>query len=161
MTTAKPSPSDVSHESMKLGIDAHAKYHWGSRQVDGATPQPVQKMTEVELMLFVAKQQKPTDSVVACDEGRYLRGTSEEHWELLPKAQSPARSSFPRGISRDSSAFALLASCYWDCAGASALRISSLSTNADSTPCAGTFTRADHAITLSISFRKSSLRQFS
>jgi hypothetical protein len=57
MKTINSSPSTVSYESIKLGIDAHGKYYWVSRQVDGATPQPVQKMTYEELMLFVVKQQ--------------------------------------------------------------------------------------------------------
>jgi hypothetical protein len=35
---------------------------------DGTTPQPVQKMTYEELMLFVVKQQKLTRNVVTCDE---------------------------------------------------------------------------------------------
>jgi hypothetical protein len=43
-----------------VGIGAHAQYYWVSRQVDGATPQPVQKMTYEKLMLFVVKQQKLT-----------------------------------------------------------------------------------------------------
>jgi len=68
MTTINPSPSTVSYESIKLGIDAHAKYYWVSRQLDGATPQPVQKMTYDELMLFVVKQQKLTRNVVTCHE---------------------------------------------------------------------------------------------
>ena len=29
------------HASIKLGIDAHAKWYYVARQVDGATPQPV------------------------------------------------------------------------------------------------------------------------
>ena len=68
MTTINPSPSTVSYESIKLGIDAHAKYYWVSRQVDGPTPQPVQKMTYDELILFVVKQQKLTRNVVTCYE---------------------------------------------------------------------------------------------
>ena len=68
MTTIDPSPSTVSYESIKLGIDAHAKYYWVSRQVDGATPQPLRKMTYEELMLFVVKQQKLTRNVVTCYE---------------------------------------------------------------------------------------------
>ena len=40
-----------------------AKY-WVSRQFDGATPQPVQKMTYEELLLFVVKQQRLTGKVV-------------------------------------------------------------------------------------------------
>ncbi len=42
MTTTNPSQSTASYESIKLGIGAHAQYYWVSRQVDGATPQPVQ-----------------------------------------------------------------------------------------------------------------------
>jgi hypothetical protein len=38
MTTSTSSKSSPSYEAIKLGIDAHAKYYWVSRQVDGATP---------------------------------------------------------------------------------------------------------------------------
>jgi transposase len=68
MTTTYPSKSTASYDSIKLGIDAHAQYYWVSRQVDGATPQPVQKMNYDELMLFVVKQQKLTGNVVTCYE---------------------------------------------------------------------------------------------
>jgi hypothetical protein len=68
MTTSTPSQSSPSYEAIKLGIGAHAKYYWVSRQVDGATPQPVQKMTYDELLLFVVKQQKLTGKVVTCYE---------------------------------------------------------------------------------------------
>ncbi len=51
MTTINPSHSTAFDESIKLGIDAHGQYYWVSSQVDGATPQPVQKMTCDELML--------------------------------------------------------------------------------------------------------------
>jgi transposase len=68
MTTTYPSKSTASYDSIKLGIDAHAQYYWVSRQVDGATPQPVQKMNYDELMLFVVKQQKLTRNVVTCYE---------------------------------------------------------------------------------------------
>ena len=44
LTTINPSQSTASYDSTKLGIDAHAQYYWVSRQVDGATPQPVQKL---------------------------------------------------------------------------------------------------------------------
>jgi hypothetical protein len=50
MTSSTPSQSTVSYQAIKLGSDAHAKYYWVSRQVDGATPQPVQKMTCDELI---------------------------------------------------------------------------------------------------------------
>lgn len=39
----KINPTET-YESIKLGIDAHAKWHYVARQLDGATPQPVQKM---------------------------------------------------------------------------------------------------------------------
>ena len=74
--------SSPSYEAIKLGIDAHAKYYWVSRQVDGATPQPVQKMTYNELLLFVVKQQKLTTKVVTCYEagafGFHLHSRFEE-----------------------------------------------------------------------------------
>jgi len=38
MTTSTASESIPFHESIKLGIDAHAKYYSVNRQVDGATP---------------------------------------------------------------------------------------------------------------------------
>ena len=66
MTTINPFQSTASYESIELGIDAHAQYYWVSRQVDGATPQPVQKMTYAELMLFMVKEQKFTRKVVSC-----------------------------------------------------------------------------------------------
>ena len=68
MTTSTPSESSPSCEAIKIGIDAHAKYYGVSRQVDGETPQPVQKMTYDELLLFVLKQQKLTNKVVTCYE---------------------------------------------------------------------------------------------
>ncbi len=51
MTTTYPSKSTASYDSIKLGIDAHAQYYWVSRQVDGSTLQPVQKMTYEELVI--------------------------------------------------------------------------------------------------------------
>ena len=40
----EPHPTEL-HATIKLGIDAHAKWFYVARQLDGATPQPVQKMT--------------------------------------------------------------------------------------------------------------------
>ena len=37
----KSNPTETC-ESIKLGIDAHAKWYYVGRQVDGAAPQPVQ-----------------------------------------------------------------------------------------------------------------------
>ena len=44
--------------TIKLGIDPHAKWYYVARQLDGATPQPVQKMDLDGLLHFVAKQQR-------------------------------------------------------------------------------------------------------
>ncbi|MFT6575635.1 MAG: hypothetical protein ACJA16_003840, partial [Akkermansiaceae bacterium] len=35
--------STKSYDTIKLGIDAHAKWYYVARQLDGVTPQPVQK----------------------------------------------------------------------------------------------------------------------
>ena len=56
MNAKRISDSTETCESIKLGIDAHAKWYYVGRQVDGATPQPVQKMTFERLLHFVAKQ---------------------------------------------------------------------------------------------------------
>jgi hypothetical protein len=37
MTTTYPSQSTASYESIKLGIEAHAKYFWVRRQVEPQT----------------------------------------------------------------------------------------------------------------------------
>jgi hypothetical protein len=66
MTTTYSSKATASYDSIKLGIDAHAQSYSVSRQVDGATPQPVLKMTCDELMLLVVKQQKFTGNVATC-----------------------------------------------------------------------------------------------
>ena len=60
--------STETHASIKLGIDAHAKWFYVARQVDGATPQPVQKMTFEGLLRFVAKQQCLAREVYTCYE---------------------------------------------------------------------------------------------
>jgi hypothetical protein len=91
MTTAYPSQSTASYDSIKLGIDAHAQYYWVSRQVDAANPQPMQKMTYEEVMLFLVKQQKLTRNVVTCYEAGAFGFYSET------KAQgtdTPARRSY-------------------------------------------------------------------
>ena len=40
----KKTETTKSYDTIKLGIDAHAKWYYVARQLDGATPQPVQKM---------------------------------------------------------------------------------------------------------------------
>lgn len=72
----KKAESSRSYETIKLGIDAHAKWYYVARQLDGATPQPVQKMDLDGLLHFVAKQQKLAGEVHTCYEagafGYYL-----------------------------------------------------------------------------------------
>ena len=53
MKNYKITPTE-NYESIKLGIDAHAKWYYVARQLDGATPQPVQKMDIDGLLHFVA-----------------------------------------------------------------------------------------------------------
>lgn len=55
-------------ETIKLGIDAHAKWFYVGRRVDGATPQPVQKLSFEELLRFVARQQRLAREVFTCYE---------------------------------------------------------------------------------------------
>ncbi len=43
-TTNQSNPTEL-YATIKLGIDAHAKWFYVARQLDGATPRPVQKMT--------------------------------------------------------------------------------------------------------------------
>lgn len=49
----------VIHATIKLGVDAHAKWFYVARQVDGATPQPIQKTTFDGLLRFVGKTAGP------------------------------------------------------------------------------------------------------
>ena len=88
MTTSTPSHSTVSYEAIKLGIDAHAQYYWVSRQVDGATPQPVQKMAYEERMRFVVKQQKHMGKVWRC------KSPFSNFW----RSRRGARSSFSKRL---------------------------------------------------------------
>ena len=69
----KKTESTKSYDTIKLGIDAHAKWYYGARQLDGATPQPVQKMELDGLLHFVAKQQKLAGEVHTCYESSGAR----------------------------------------------------------------------------------------
>jgi transposase len=55
-------------DSIKLGIDVHARFCVVCRQVDGATPQPPQKMDEAGLLVFVKKQLAQAKEVHTCYE---------------------------------------------------------------------------------------------
>jgi transposase len=64
----KNTTSTKSYATIKLGIDAHAKWYYVARQLDGATPQPVQKKTFEGLLRFVVKQQALAPEVHTCYE---------------------------------------------------------------------------------------------
>ena len=87
MTTQNTPNSSEQYETIKLGIDAHAKWYYVSRQVDGATPQPVQKMTFEELLLFVARQQKLAGKVCTC----YEAGPFGYHRHAVRRAEESRR----------------------------------------------------------------------
>lgn len=56
MMNSKDQQPTKAYETIKLGIDAHARFYYVCRQVDGATPQAVQKMGHEGLLRFVARQ---------------------------------------------------------------------------------------------------------
>ena len=76
LTTAMKNTTETttkSYDTIKLGIDAHSKWYYVARQLDGATPQPVQKMELDGLLHFVAKQQKVAGEVHTCYESSGAR----------------------------------------------------------------------------------------
>jgi transposase len=58
--------------AIKLGIDVHARQYVVVRQIDHATPQPVQRFTPEEFPKWVAKQQQLGEKVYACYEAGYF-----------------------------------------------------------------------------------------
>jgi len=93
-TITETKPTQL-HATIKLGINAHAKWFYVARQLDGATPQPVQKMTLDGLLRFVAKQGlgsvlNGTDLRAAFDGGlraAFDGGNGLRARRLPPKAQ--------------------------------------------------------------------------
>lgn len=81
--------ADVIH----LGIDVHLRNLVTSRQIDGATPQPVQAMTADKFKEWVAKQQTLAHRVVCCYEAgpfgyglyRHLMSTGVECHVVRPQ----------------------------------------------------------------------------
>ena len=71
----KSNPTEL-HTTIKLGIDAHAKWFYVARQLDGTTPQPVQKMTFDGLVRFVSKQQHLARQAFTCYEAALSATTS-------------------------------------------------------------------------------------
>ena len=72
MKDKKAEPTQ-SNDTIKLGIDAHSKWYYVARQLDGATPQPVQKMEIDGLLHFAAKQQELAGEVHTCYESSGAR----------------------------------------------------------------------------------------
>ena len=54
--------------TIKLGIDAHAKSYWVSRQIDGASPQAAQKLDRAGLLKWATKQVESGATVHSCYE---------------------------------------------------------------------------------------------
>ena len=61
----KSNPTDT-FETIKLRIDDHAKWFYVARQLDDATPQPVQKITFEALLHFEARQQRLAGMAYTC-----------------------------------------------------------------------------------------------
>ncbi len=91
MMTDDKTETSKFYDTIKLGIDAHAKWYYVARQFDGATPQPVQKMTFEALLRFVAKQQRPRRRSPHLLRGRGVR--------LLPAPQARDAGGDPIGNS--------------------------------------------------------------
>ena len=83
MNTKTQSNPTETCESIKLGIDAHAKWYYVGRQIDGATPQPVQKMTFEGLLRFVAKQKRLAGEVYTCYEAGPFGYHLHRHLEAM------------------------------------------------------------------------------
>jgi transposase len=60
--------SAAKFSQIKLGLDIHADHFLVVRQIEGATPQPAQKMTQAKFLEFAAKQLKLAEEVYSCYE---------------------------------------------------------------------------------------------
>ena len=56
------------YETIKLGLDVHADSIRVVRMIDGATPQPAQKMSPKDFLIWVAKQVPLAKKVYSCYE---------------------------------------------------------------------------------------------
>jgi hypothetical protein len=84
----KSNPNETC-ETIKLGIEAHAKWYYVGRQIDGATPQPVQKMTSEWLLRFVAAKATPSPTRAAATSAswRSAKTTPLSHGMNRPRFQ--------------------------------------------------------------------------
>lgn len=71
----------VKFRQIKLGVDVHADSYRVVRQIDGATPQPAQKMTPAKFLEFAARQRTLAEEVHCCYEAGPFGYTL--HRELL------------------------------------------------------------------------------
>lgn len=62
------STENVKFTQIKLGVDVHADSYRVVRQIEGATPQPAQKMTPEKFLEFAAKQLELGEEVYSCYE---------------------------------------------------------------------------------------------
>jgi transposase len=60
--------NSIKAKSIKLGIDVHADSYRVVRQVDHATPQPAQKFTPREFLLWAKKQVQMAEQIYSCYE---------------------------------------------------------------------------------------------
>ncbi len=103
MNTSTQSHQTEICQSIKLGIDAHARFYHRARQVDGATPKPVHKMTSEGLLHFVSRQQRLTREVFTCYEARafgYELGRRLTKTRPCARSYSPSISSTRSGCGR-------------------------------------------------------------
>jgi transposase len=66
--TLTETQNPVPAKCIKLGIDVHAQSYRVVRQIDNATPQPAQKFTPKEFLLWAKKQLNQADAVYSCYE---------------------------------------------------------------------------------------------
>jgi transposase len=63
-----PTQTPVKAKSIKLGLDVHADSYRVVRQIDHATPQPAQKFTPKEFLVWAQKQLSQAEQVYSCYE---------------------------------------------------------------------------------------------
>ena len=61
-----PQPTTVKAKTLKLGLDVHADNYVVVRIVDGGTPQPPQRFTPPEFLVWVEKQLAQAEQVFTC-----------------------------------------------------------------------------------------------
>ncbi len=67
-TETKNETLNAKAQHVLLGIDVHARSYRVVRQIDGATPQPAQKFTPEEFLLWAKKQTTLAEAVDSCYE---------------------------------------------------------------------------------------------